>query len=578
MNKRTKLTNCSDETEISSLISGDSVFAIPYFQRSYKWKGDKLKLLNLDILNIIDASDSHFLGAIIIHGRRSNPTDPKTFDIIDGQQRITTLILYLCAAVKVLCEYEEFTEAAGLLLKYLVIARENRLESNLKLHPCKEDRNQINSVYEDILDCNELNKKLGGFKAKFLPSTGRVKGAIRNNYRSALRFLREQVKAEGVDRLLNIYTAILESISVVQIDIWDPTSGPKIFDSLNSRHQPMTIGDLVRNEIFSKVSHEEVKTIEQIDEESWQPFYKKFQQGNKNLFEDYFFPFGLIQDSNLTKQEVYGHLRESWGHLDSPESIIEKLRVFQNAFIDLICGTNLQAHEKKGSAQLKRLTNLGPPKATYPFLMQISNAIKDKNVNPSDGLETLNVVESFLVRRAICGHEPTGLHAVFKKLWNDCKGQPTASSVTRSIQKHKTVSWPDNNAFRIAIATRPLYGSAITPYFLQQYDCSLKGDQPEIKPWIEHVLPEKKSDEWKKAFSQAEHESLKDVLANLIPLTDEMNRALGNKGYADKREKYRGSSFKSTREFANSYSRWTPATINQRSKLLQDWALKRWSS
>ena len=65
MAKRTKLTNSSDETEITSLISGDSVFTIPYFQRPYKWKPDKLKQLNLDILNIIDDSDSHFLGAII---------------------------------------------------------------------------------------------------------------------------------------------------------------------------------------------------------------------------------------------------------------------------------------------------------------------------------------------------------------------------------------------------------------------------------------------------------------------------------------------------------------------------------
>jgi hypothetical protein len=85
MPKRTKLTNSSDETDIATLISGDNIFAIPYFQRPYKWKADKLRQLNADILDIIDSSDSHFLGAVIIHGRRSNPADPNTYDIIDGQ-------------------------------------------------------------------------------------------------------------------------------------------------------------------------------------------------------------------------------------------------------------------------------------------------------------------------------------------------------------------------------------------------------------------------------------------------------------------------------------------------------------
>ena len=577
MAKRTKLTNSSDETEIASLISGDSVFTIPYFQRPYKWKPDKLKQLNLDILNIIDASDSHFLGAIIIHGRRSNPADPNIFDIIDGQQRITTLILYLCAIVKVLCAQKEYGEAAGLFLKYLVIARETRLPSNIKLHPCKEDRRQINFVYENLLSSKEFTKKLGGFKEKLLPSTGKDRGPLRNNYNSAIRFLKEQLESEGIERIRAIYSAILESISVVQIDVWDPTNGPKIFDGLNSRQEPMTIGDLVRNEIFARVSSEDINVIEQIDEHKWQPFYKKFQQGSKNLFDSYFFPYGLIQNPNLKKSEVYNSLRDSWEHLKDPEHIIEKLSEYQNAFIDIICGSNLQRHEKGVSVAFCNLTDSGLPSSTLPFLMQLSNAIRDKSISNKDGLDVLNIVESFLVRRAICGHEPTGLHAVFKRLWTDCKSKPDAKSVTASIKKHKTVVWPNDEDFTHAIQKRALYGSAITPYFLIQYDISLKGDKPENITWTEHVLPEKLSSEWAKDFTKDEHETLKDTLANLIPLTDEMNRGLSNKGYSHKRPKYlKDSSFKSAREFAGTYETWTPSDVAHRAEVLSKWAVKRW--
>jgi uncharacterized protein with ParB-like and HNH nuclease domain len=54
MAKRIRLTNSSDETDIATLVSGDIVFSIPYFQRSYKWKQQRLLQLNQDILNIVD--------------------------------------------------------------------------------------------------------------------------------------------------------------------------------------------------------------------------------------------------------------------------------------------------------------------------------------------------------------------------------------------------------------------------------------------------------------------------------------------------------------------------------------------
>ena len=275
MPRRHRLTNNSDETDISALISGDNIFAIPYFQRAYKWKLNKLHQLNKDILHVVDEDDYHFFGAVIVHGRRSNPSDPDVFDVIDGQQRITTLIIYLCAVVKILCLHKQHQLAASLFLKYLVVARDTTA-SNLKLHPCREDRAQLNAVYQDVMADRVLHEKLGSFRPKYLPADDRTTGRLRLNYRSAIRFLKRQAKHEGLDRIHAIYRAILERMSVVQIDVKDPTNGPKIFDSLNSRQEPMTIGDLVRNEIFSRVADAEPDVLEEIDTNEWQPFYQRF--------------------------------------------------------------------------------------------------------------------------------------------------------------------------------------------------------------------------------------------------------------------------------------------------------------
>ena len=189
MAKRQKLTNSSDETSLESLLSGDSVFTIPYFQRPYKWKPERLQQLERDILQLVDgSSDNHFLGAIIIHGRSSNPADPRVYEVIDGQQRITTLYLYLCAIVRTLCKVGAYDEAVSLFLKYLVINRQTSLITNAKLQSSKDDRKQLNFVLEDLTKDPTFSQKLGTFAFKPLPAVGSDKGRLSNNYRAILRF------------------------------------------------------------------------------------------------------------------------------------------------------------------------------------------------------------------------------------------------------------------------------------------------------------------------------------------------------------------------------------------------------
>lgn len=578
MPTRPRLTNSSDETDLTSLLSGDNVFAIPYFQRPYKWMPERLRQLNRDLLNIVDgAVDYHFLGAVIVHGRRNNPSDPKVYEVIDGQQRLTTIFVYLCAIIRVLCKVGRYGDAAGLFLKFIGIGRPTTLISNVKIHPGKDDREQLNSIIRELLSDEKLVDALGQFTFKPLPSVGVDRGRLKNNYRAALKFFEEQRKAEGENRLDDLYTALLDFMTVVQIDVWDPTNGPKIFDSLNSQQEPMTTGDLVRNEIFARVASQQPAAIEDIDQRSWQPFYRKFQVGDRSLFDAFFFPFGLIQDPNLKKSEVFAKLREKWREIGDPEIIIKELALYQNAFLDLATGSNHQGLPANVARAFERLRGASTPISTYPFLIRVSNALRDGDVAPEDGIGALQVIESFLVRRAAAGHEPTGLHAVFKRLWSDTEGAVNVLSVTESIRRHRTVVWPSDDDFKEAIESRPMYGSSITPYLLIEWNRHLGGDQPSMSPWVEHVLPDHPDREWFDIFSRDEHEQVKDRLANLLPLSQEMNRELGNKSYPSKRQRYKDdSAFKAARKFAEEIEAWTPVALKERSKALSVWALTRW--
>jgi len=494
MARRAKLTNNSDESDIAGVLSGDSIFSIPYFQRPYKWKSERLRRLQEDVLNVVDslddeAPDTHFLGAIIIHGRRRKPSEPTVFEVIDGQQRLTTIFLTLAAIVRVFCKLEQYDEAVGLFQRYLTLGRQTGMLSNVKLHPGKEDRNQLNLMMSDLMRDGVFREKLGAFTPVSLPATGPQKGALINNYKATVRFLEGQHKQAGVDRVRQIVHALLDYMSVVQIDVFDPTNGPKIFDSLNSRQEPMTVGDLIRNEVFSRVSDQSPEEVERLDRDRWRPFYDKFRQKDRNLFDSYFFPYGLIRNPNLSKSEIYGHLREQWKDLDSPGEIIDQLARYQNAFIDILVGTNLQKHEPALREAISHFYEMDTPSATYPFLMQVSQNVKEGIVDEKRACLMLRIVESFLVRRAISGIEPTGLHSVFKRLWNELNGDYADKKIIAEIRKHNTVKWPSEQDFESDVKNRPLYGSAITNFFIKQYDRSLGGDLPQNIPWLEHILP-----------------------------------------------------------------------------------------
>lgn len=574
----TRLTTNSQETTLGDLLSiGSSLYLVPFFQREYRWAPDKVNNLLDDIRNIVDGStDKHFLGAVIVHGRRANPTDPKVFEVIDGQQRLTTAFLFLCALVKTLSNQGLNDQAASFVQNYLQIGREFR-KSNLRIHSSRLDRTMMSAVVEDLKSEPLFIEALAPYTLTALPSYGAPNGPIRNNYNRFKRFFADELSEGGMDRVRQIYEAFLNNFTVVQIDVLDPTDGPKIFDSLNSRQEPMKIGDLVRNEIFRKISDETPERIERIDEEIWQPFYASFETHGANTFERFLFPFGLISDPNLRKSEVFINLRNQWSQMNDPADIIAAFDEYKAPYLDTLYGHNTADFTPVLATRFQRLSALGAPSSILPFTMKLGQAVKSQAVSEDAAAEMLDVIESFLVRRAIAGHEPTGLHAVFKRLWLDLDGDMSGLAVMRAIAGHKTVVWPDAPEVRTAVASRPLYGAAITPYLLLEFDRSRGGDSHARIETIEHVLPQSTPSDWKSAYGETYVTADLDALPNLLPCSGSMNASLGKQAYAVKRARFAADSkFKSTREFSELFPDWNRDAFTARSTQMSEWVLARW--
>ena len=108
-----------------------------------------------------------------------------------------------------------------------------------------------------------------------------------------------------------------------------------------------------------------------------------------------------IRDRNKTAQEI-----------------VEELTEYQEAYI-AINGEKVERYSKKLQECITRIYRASLPASCHPFFMQVVRRVEKEPNFEREAINIFNSIETFLVRRAICNEEPTGLHAVFKKMWSD---------------------------------------------------------------------------------------------------------------------------------------------------------------
>ena len=580
-----KLTLSTDENPLQSLFAGERTYRIPLFQRPYRWKASKILRLQEDLSRLADSDgELHFMGAVIVHEVKENFAHGKTFELIDGQQRLTSVYLHIAAAASVLADDPESVELAWLLIATYLINTEFVLgkRSTLKLQPSREDREPLNQVISGLVSKKHLAGIIEDSKLKLqlLDQLGPVPSKlILKNFKLAEKYFRREFAEGGEERVQRLIATLLENLSVVWINVKDPLSGPKIFDSLNSQQEKMTVGDLVRNDIFARVNPSS-ETLDDVEQHGWKPFFEAFGDPQNDAFENYFFPYGLMQDPSAKKSEIYQRLRDSWAAEElSATEVIKRLTEFQADYMQFQDGSTPPQMGKDVAEVFKRFYNMGVLGVSLPFLMKLSYRTRKGSFDPKECKQILAVVESFLVRRQACGDLASGMHVIFKDLWIDAEklGGVTAANVHKVLHGHRAYKWPNDEEFAAAVRERKLYGLRVTDFILLELNRSLGGDFTDTKDfWTEHVLPQTPSDGWE-AFTMEQRSHMTHRLANLIPLSPEGNNGVSNGPYSQKSEVYKvDSKYKMARQFAETYSQWTPIELEARSIELAQQCVGRW--
>lgn len=572
------ITDSQDEQSYEDLFRDSDQVHIPIFQRSYIWKKKEFEHLISDIEQIQENIErTQFLGAIVAY-ERPRPHGIvgrlRELDIVDGQQRLLTLYMFVMAIVEVSAPYDR-EYANETVREFLLLQHRRGLEINTRIVPAFDDRSQFRILW-DRLNTPEVLQEQFRTNTPHPPSpSGTATGNMIEQYNRILRYIKDKCPREQEERvgyLQRLQEIITRNLSFVHLKLTDASVAMKIFERLNFRGVRVGIEDLVRNEVFSRCEDQPTEASN-VFHNDWRPFIDGFNDEAS----EFFFPYCLIHNSNITKSELFAGLRRTWGSL-SPIEIINHMKPYQKPYMAISQGVNNYEPDDV-RINIERLYRINSPSSIYPFIMSILHNFECRQLSEDLCKKFLYFTEAFLVRRAIQGFEPTGLHSLYKGLWATINPSPSLQKYIDEIDSRSTIHRPTNEEVKEAIKKRPLAKSKICKYLLIEYDKSLPGDNPTGSASIEHVLPDTYTTrgEWNELFTEREHKDLKDTLANILPLSNPLNSSIQQSSYENKRQRYlMESMFKTPRKVANTYTEWTLESINNRAEEIASWTVERW--
>ncbi len=550
----------ASETKLTKIIEGTNQYLVPHYQRPYTWGPKEWKILWDDLVDLADPADEsnpgprqHFLGSIVTAPGHSVPEGVSKWVLIDGQQRMTTLLLLLAA-----------------------IRDSARDEGKDRL------ANQIHDLYltNQYQDGSDFYKLLptkgteasGGDRADFVSIVQRQSPA-NGNISRAYRFFRDRLalaNAPDAERLKQIIIGNLILVSIVL----DRDDNPYlVFESLNAKGQQLTQADLIRNYFFMRIR---LDRHDHAYSERWRPLENRLGQENTTEFIRHF----LMMDGQLIKiNELYYVLKDRLDGASEPVVLrmLDELYEASDFYARLLDPTkepNLRL--RAGVQRLNRLEAT----VTYPFLLNVYEALSKQLLNDDEVAELLEILENFLLRRYVCRTSRSELNKLFPSLYKSAQNYTSLVQGVREILSGR--NYPSDEDFHDDMATSILYGTGEkrerVKFILERIEESF-GHKERVfldSLTVEHIMPQTLTSWWEAQLgvdNEDTHEELLHTLGNLT-LTGN-NSELSNLSFPEKQRILAESHLDLNRDVSVKSS-WSAEDIKTRGAELANRALLIW--
>lgn len=496
------------------------LFRIPVYQRNYDWSESNCNRLLDDIYGIMQSGDKHFLGTIVFMAAKSGGFALQEYIIIDGQQRLTTLMLIL-KALSVVAEsvgddcYHEIEE------QYL----HNKYcdeEFKVKLKPIKSDNNQFLLLLEDKID--EMDEDTHIYHNFMLCKE---------------RFERWAEKGINPSHVLDALT----KLEIVEIVLTKGEDDPQvIFESINSTGLELSNADLIRNYLLMNADDQE-----KLYENYWLYIEKTLRNKMDYSNLDAFFMQYIVYKTSkpVNSRQLYNSfvkLFKDSGY--SQENILKELRYYAEIFGAFVYGSD--KYPDRINKLLYRLRVLNQT-TCYPFLLHVFDDYHQGVITEETVEKILQFILAYLLRRMVCGVPSNTLRGLFTYLYNRIfkvasnkqKYYETLNKFLFTVSSKDVI--PSAAEFERALQKANIYGNnALCRFLLLDIE---NGDGKEILQaenlTIEHIMPQTLSADWSHIRPE-EHEEYLHTLGNLS--VTGYNSELSNKSFAEKQDIIRENS------------------------------------
>lgn len=561
-----------DKNNVHETFDGSVRYSAPVYQRYYVWGSDALEALLEDVEAAAEEKAEQFIGAMVVQdfGKKGGNQSPNEYLIIDGQQRLTTIYLLLCGIAWAYIEGKKPEHAKTLVQTYLAFSA-GKYAGMPKLLPTLQDRKQLFDILKEEITC------IDWVLSSESVDQNSTRHGISSQWKNIKAFLEEDLFSEKGRLLLRraeeFQQQLLNQIVFIQVVLEAQDDANTVFSKLNYDGVKLSLSDLVRNDVISRVTESTQNAFDKFHATIWEPFERAFP---KNSFDQFITIYAFLSfKGSIPKSRAFPELQKAWTG-KRPAAIVAEMNVFADLYCALVKYAPIKGVDAVVGERVHRLSLMPKTTVTWPYILELLNAYRRGKATKRQALDCLSIVESFLVRRAIVGLEPTGLHAVFKSLWGKVGANPKA---LRSRIVTGTIRCPDDKRVRDALCGEEMYSRRIVKYLLIQRELSFNtqhGYDTAAEDFsVEHILPQNLSSGWNSGFSRQDHKLLLHTIGNLVPLTKTQNSKIGDHAWPKKQAKFKGSNWKTTQKVA-SIRTWDKAKIQARSRDFANWAILQW--
>lgn len=560
-------TNFNTKNDTYRKLMGNGLtYRIPPFQRDYSWTEEEWEDLWSDIVSTLspEGESAHYMGYLVLQSQ-----DDKVFDVIDGQQRLTTLSLIVLATLK--------------NLQRLITAGKDPERTQQRLEQLRQTYvgylDPVTLVPRAKLTLNRNNDNY--YQTYLIPLIDRLpqRGfrASEHNLRKAFTWFDKRLadyarKSGELDEgrlLAQFVDQMSDKLFFTVITVTDELNAYRVFETLNARGVRLSATDLLKNYLFSVLhrhpEHEhELKNLEdrweamvgRLGSESF-PDFLRVHWNSRHSFVRQAELFKTIRGKVISREQVFALLR------DMDEDIDTYLGLAQPE------SSSWSRAGKDASGQLRMFSVRQP----FPLLLAARRQFSEADF---DTLLRACVVLSF--RYNVIGSQPPSEQ---ERVYNQVAqrlSREEFSNVAEILGALASIYLADE-PFRAAFAdkiirTTQSRNRRLVRYLLCQIERHTNGNGQEYDFDsdafnLEHVLPQNPQAGWD-AFNDEEAEAMVYRLGNMTLSETGLNRDLGNGDYENKRQGYRESSFSLTKKIAEENAEWTPERVAAR----QNWMAK----